>query len=155
MSPDRWKITCAPGRARIEAVYCRGLGRATRSPLLRMKSRVASSMRPLLGSARRSLSEVMVGKAHSSMGRRQVAARKLRVMRAIILAGGQGERLRPLTADRPKCLVEVAGKTLVEHQLGWLADQGVTEIAISCGYKWQRIEDLVGDGSRFGVRVSY
>src|SRR5207247_6067828 len=59
MSPDRWKITGAPGRARIEAVYCRGLGRATRRPLPRMKSSVASSIRPLLGSARRSLSEVI------------------------------------------------------------------------------------------------
>src|SRR5712691_9325477 len=61
MSPDRWKITCAPGSDRIEAVYWRGLGRATRKPLLRMKSSVASSMRPLLGSARRSFSEVMSG----------------------------------------------------------------------------------------------
>src|SRR6185437_14820126 len=61
MSPERWKMTCAPGMARIEAVYWRGLGRATRTPLERMKSSVASSMRPLLGSARRSLSEVMMG----------------------------------------------------------------------------------------------
>lgn len=76
-------------------------------------------------------------------------------MRAIILAGGRGERLMPLTADRPKCLVEVAGQPLLSHQLRWLAEQGVDEVAISCGYEWQRIRELAQDGAGFGLRVIY
>ncbi|HVA24052.1 MAG TPA: NDP-sugar synthase, partial [Chloroflexota bacterium] len=71
-------------------------------------------------------------------------------MQAIILAGGRGERLMPLTADRPKCLVEVAGQPLMAYQLLWLAIQGVDHVVVSCGYQWQRIEGLVGDGSGFG-----
>ena len=76
-------------------------------------------------------------------------------MQAIILAGGRGERLMPLTADRPKCLVEVAGQPLIAHQLRWLAGQGVDRVVISCGYEWRRIEAVVGDGAAFGLSVSY
>lgn len=76
-------------------------------------------------------------------------------MQAIILAGGRGERLMPLTADRPKCLVEVAGLPLIAHQLRWLSGQGVDHVVVSCGYQWQRIEAFVGDGLNFGARVSY
>lgn len=76
-------------------------------------------------------------------------------MQGIILAGGKGERLMPLTADRPKCLVEVAGRTLIEHQLGWLSSNGIGRVIVSCGYKWQRIQLLVGDGAGFGLHVEY
>ena len=76
-------------------------------------------------------------------------------MRAIILAGGRGERLMPLTADRPKCMVLIAGQPIVAHQLRWLAAQGVDRVVISCGYRWQRIRQAVGDGAAFGLDVSY
>ena len=55
-------------------------------------------------------------------------------MFAIILAGGKGERLRPLTADRPKSMVPLGGKPILEHQLLWLRDGGVTDVVIACGY---------------------
>ncbi|HLG73808.1 MAG TPA: nucleotidyltransferase family protein [Chloroflexota bacterium] len=76
-------------------------------------------------------------------------------MQAIILAGGRGERLMPLTADRPKCLVDVAGHPLIDHQLRWLAANGVDQVVVSCGYRWERIREAVGDGGAYGLRVHY
>jgi len=76
-------------------------------------------------------------------------------MDAIILAGGRGERLMPLTSDRPKCLVEIAGRPLVCYQLRWLARQGIRRVVISCGYRWTRIQQVVGDGGAFGLQVEY
>jgi len=76
-------------------------------------------------------------------------------MRAIILAGGRGERLMPLTADRPKCMVEVAGLPIIAHQLRWLARHSVSDVAVSCGHLAFRIEDFVGDGTKFGLKVQY
>jgi len=74
---------------------------------------------------------------------------------ALIIAGGEGERLRPLTKDRPKNMVLVAGRPIVEHQLDWLACNGVTDVVFLCGYKAEVLEAHVGDGSRFGVRARY
>ena len=54
---------------------------------------------------------------------------------AVILAGGQATRLRPYTDDRPKPLVEVAGTTIFEHQVRWLAAGGVQHVVVSCGYR--------------------
>ncbi|HEU0166875.1 MAG TPA: nucleotidyltransferase family protein [Chloroflexota bacterium] len=76
-------------------------------------------------------------------------------MQGIILAGGRGERLRPLTDERPKCLVEVAGETIVGYQLRWLAANGIVHAVISCGYRAEMVRAAVGDGTRFGLRVSY
>ena len=56
-------------------------------------------------------------------------------MRAILLAAGRGSRMQSLTDERPKCLVELRGKTLLEWQLGALRDAGIDEIAIVTGYK--------------------
>ncbi len=61
----------------------------------------------------------------------------------------------PLTADRPKCLVEVTGRPLIDHQLRWLAANGVDETVVSCGYRWEAIQELVGDGAAYGLRVRY
>ena len=55
-------------------------------------------------------------------------------MHAIILAGGKGERLRPLTNDRPKGMVEVGGRPLLSYQMAWLQRHAVTDVTISCGY---------------------
>lgn len=76
-------------------------------------------------------------------------------MDAIILAGGRGERLMPLTADRPKCLVEVGGRPIVLHQLEWLARNEVRQVVISCGYRWRKIEQLLGSGLSAGLPVNY
>jgi NDP-sugar pyrophosphorylase family protein len=58
------------------------------------------------------------------------------VTQAVILAGGQGSRLRPYTDDRPKPLVEIPGTgiPIIGHQIAWLAEEGVTDVAISCGH---------------------
>jgi NDP-sugar pyrophosphorylase family protein len=74
---------------------------------------------------------------------------------ALIIAGGEGERLRPLTNDRPKNMVPVAGKTLAERQIEWLREGGVTEVIFLCRYKAEVLQAYIGDGSQFGVRVQY
>jgi len=74
---------------------------------------------------------------------------------ALIIAGGEGERLRPLTSDRPKPMIEVAGKPILEYQVRWLAHQGVSDAVLLCGYKAEVIQRHFGDGSRFGLTVHY
>ncbi len=76
-------------------------------------------------------------------------------MFAIILAGGKGERLRPLTGDRPKSMVLLLDKPIIEYQVEWLRASGVTDIVIACGYLHEVIEQHVQDGSRWGVRIRY
>jgi len=76
-------------------------------------------------------------------------------MQAIILAGGKGERLRPFTQDRPKCMVEILGVPLLGYQLQWLSAQGVTEIIVSCGYRHEVIQNYFGTGEKWGVRLQY
>jgi NDP-sugar pyrophosphorylase family protein len=77
------------------------------------------------------------------------------VRQAVILAGGKAERLRPLTDDRPKAMVEVAGRPIVEHQLRWLAENGVSEVVISLGYRAEVLRRHLEDGSGFGLSVRY
>ncbi len=76
-------------------------------------------------------------------------------MYALILAGGQGERLRPLTDNLPKPMVPIAGKPILAHQVDWLKKGGVTDVVFLAGYRWQAIEDYFGDGQAFGIRVRY
>jgi NDP-sugar pyrophosphorylase family protein len=59
-----------------------------------------------------------------------------RPVQAVVLAGGQGSRLRPYTDDRPKPMVEIpgTGTPIIGHQLAWLAEEGVTDVVISCGH---------------------
>ncbi len=76
-------------------------------------------------------------------------------MKALILAGGYGKRLRPLTETRPKPLVEVAGKPIIVWQIEWLKKQGIDEIVLAVGYLKDKIINEIGSGKRFGVRVSY
>ncbi len=76
-------------------------------------------------------------------------------MYAIVLAGGKGERLRPLTSDRPKSMVDLAGKPILEHQVEWLREGGVTDLVVSCGYLHKVIQDYFEDGDRWGVRIRY
>ncbi len=76
-------------------------------------------------------------------------------MQAIILAGGKGERLRPFTEDRPKCMVEILGVPLLGYQLQWLSAQGVTDAIISCGYRNDVIQNYFGTGEKWNVRLQY
>jgi len=72
-----------------------------------------------------------------------------------ILAGGLATRLRPVTQTIPKALIEIAGKPFIEHQLEYLKHQGVSSVVLCVGYLGEMIQEVVGDGSRWGLRVSY
>ena len=76
-------------------------------------------------------------------------------MQAIILAGGKGERLRPFTEDRPKCMVEILGVPLLGYQLQWLSSQGITDVIISCGYRHEVIQSYFGSGEKWDVSLQY
>jgi MurNAc alpha-1-phosphate uridylyltransferase len=76
-------------------------------------------------------------------------------MKAMILAAGKGERMRPLTLHTPKPLVPVAGRPLIEYHLRALAAAGFTEVVINHAWLGQQIEGHLGDGSRFGLRIRY
>lgn len=76
-------------------------------------------------------------------------------MKAIILAGGKGTRLRPYTAIIPKPLMPIGDLTIVEILLRQLAHYGVTDATMCVGYQAALIEAVIGDGARHGLRVSY
>lgn len=75
--------------------------------------------------------------------------------KAIILAGGKGQRLWPLTADKPKCMVEVCGIPIISYQLHWLKKFGFTEITVATGYQSEIVEQHAGDGSKWGVQIRF
>ena len=72
-------------------------------------------------------------------------------MRAMILAAGLGKRMQPLTADLPKPLLKVGSKTLIEHQIERLVAGGITGIVINHFYLGRLIEELLGNGSKYGT----
>ncbi|WPP00371.1 nucleotidyltransferase family protein [Pseudomonas sp. HR96] len=76
-------------------------------------------------------------------------------MKAMILAAGKGERMRPLTLHTPKPLLPVAGVPLIEYHLRALAKAGFNEVVINHAWLGQQIEDALGDGSRFGLAIRY
>jgi len=73
----------------------------------------------------------------------------------MILAAGLGKRMQPLTANLPKPLLQVGGKSLIERQIERLKDAGVTELVINHFYLGQMIEEHLGDGSALGVKIIY
>jgi NDP-sugar pyrophosphorylase family protein len=73
----------------------------------------------------------------------------------VILAGGVATRLRPITENVPKALVEVGGQPFIAHQLNLLKSHGIRFVVISAWYRGEMIREFVGDGSRFGVNVQY
>jgi MurNAc alpha-1-phosphate uridylyltransferase len=76
-------------------------------------------------------------------------------MQCVILAGGRGTRLGPLTQDLPKALVDVGGRPFLEYQLELLRTGGVNEIVLCVGYLGSVVERTIGDGSRLGLSIRY
>jgi mannose-1-phosphate guanylyltransferase len=77
------------------------------------------------------------------------------MMKAVILAGGLGTRLRPVTYEIPKPLIPIRGKTLTEHNIDCLKDAGVDEIYLAIGYMAEKIQKHFGDGRGFGLTIHY
>lgn len=73
----------------------------------------------------------------------------------VILAGGLATRLRPLTTTIPKALIDIKGEPFIAHQLRLLKKQGLTEIILCLGYLGNMVQDYLGDGSAFGMKISY
>jgi mannose-1-phosphate guanylyltransferase len=76
-------------------------------------------------------------------------------LEAVIVAGGFGTRLLPLTRRRPKHLLEVGGVPFLEHQISRLADAGVDHVVLATSYRADLFEPVLGDGRRWGVRLDY
>ncbi len=76
-------------------------------------------------------------------------------MKAVILCGGLGERLRPLTERTPKVMLDVKGKPILEYTLEYLKKFGLKDIILLCGHKHEEIENYFEDGSKFGVKIKY
>lgn len=76
-------------------------------------------------------------------------------MRAMILAAGRGQRLRPLTDEIPKPLVQIAGKPLIEYHLEALAAAGYREVVINQGHLGDLLRQALGDGERWGINIGW
>ncbi len=74
---------------------------------------------------------------------------------AVVMAGGEGKRLRPLTEETPKPLVPVAGRPIIEYTMEKLARSGVSKVHVSVNYMADKIQDHLGDGSAFGTDIDY
>src|SRR5262249_28341281 len=72
-----------------------------------------------------------------------------------LLAGGLATRLRPITEQIPKAMIEVAGEPFIAHQLRLMRREGIRHVVLCIGYLGEQIEAFVGDGSRFDVAVEY
>lgn len=76
-------------------------------------------------------------------------------MQAIIMAGGRGSRLMPLTKDLPKPLVPILDKPILHYTIEKLKESGITDIILTLGYLGKKIEQTLGDGKDYGVRLRY
>ena len=76
-------------------------------------------------------------------------------MKAIILSAGEGSRMRPLTLTKPKTMLPVAGKPIIQYNIESLRDNGIKDILLIVRYKEEMVRDYFGDGSDFGVNITY
>ena len=76
-------------------------------------------------------------------------------MKAVILAGGLGTRLRPYTKSLPKPMLPLGGKPILEYEIEWVRKNGIKEIVLCVSYLRNKIEDYFGDGEKFGVKIEY
>lgn len=77
------------------------------------------------------------------------------IMKAMILAAGHGTRLRPFTDGIPKCMLPIGGKPILERNIEWLRKYEVNEIIINLNYLPHTITEYFGDGSKWGVKITY
>ena len=76
-------------------------------------------------------------------------------MQALILVGGEGTRLRPLTSRTPKPVVPLAGQPFISYMLEWLRSHGVDDVIMSCGFLADGVRAVLGDGTGLGIRLRY
>ena len=76
-------------------------------------------------------------------------------MKAVILAAGEGNRMRPLTYTRPKVMLSIANKPILEHLLIEAKGAGISEFIFVVGYHDEQVRNYFGDGGRWGVRIDY
>ena len=77
------------------------------------------------------------------------------MMKAMILAAGEGTRLKPHTLRTPKVLLPIGGTPLIEYTLGWLKSYGISQVAINLYHLGEKIRDFLGDGSHLGMNIFY
>src|SRR5213082_2543245 len=78
-----------------------------------------------------------------------------RIDKAVLLAAGRGTRMRELTADLPKPMIEVRGKPVLQHIVEGLRDAGVRRFLIIIGYRAEAVQNFFGDGSRYKIDIQY
>ena len=76
-------------------------------------------------------------------------------MQALILAGGEGTRLRPLTSTIPKPVVPLVDRPFIAYMLEWLRGHGVDDVILSCGFMAEGVQSVLGDGAQLGIRLRY
>ena len=76
-------------------------------------------------------------------------------MKAVILAGGLGTRLRPYTKSLPKPMLPLGGKPILEYEIEWARKNGIKNIVLCVSYLKNKIQDYFGDGEKFGVKIEY
>ncbi len=76
-------------------------------------------------------------------------------MQAVILVGGEGTRLRPLTSTLPKPIVPLVDRPMMVYMLQWLRGHGIDDVIMSCGFKATKVREVLGDGSQLGVRLRF
>ena len=79
----------------------------------------------------------------------------MKIKQAVVLAAGEGERLRPFTASKPKVMIKVANKPVLQYVVEALASNGIRRIIFVVGYKKEKIMDYFADGTHFGVEIKY
>lgn len=83
------------------------------------------------------------------------AMHKVDLGTVMILAGGEGARLRPITYEIPKAMIPIRGRPILEHQINMLKKYDIRNIVLSAGHMHEKIRDYFGDGSKFGVNIEY
>jgi len=91
----------------------------------------------------------------SPVGLYRYKSKAIEMPPAFILAGGKGIRLRPLTLEKPKPLIEVGGRPILHRVLESLSEMGVEKVYLSVNYMGEKIEESISDGSQFGLSVEY
>ena len=76
-------------------------------------------------------------------------------MQAVILVGGEGTRLRPLTSTVPKPVVPLVDRPFISYMLEWLCSHGIDDVIMSCGFLATSVRNVLGDGSAYGVRLRF